>query len=116
MGQYTGRHGSSAEGAVVGRYSATDVEASTMFPALLEFLTERETEDGKPRVTSTLSLSAEDGVFKLCLTDRAQKGSSYDYKLWVSGESIQACLGSIEGMLADGSAVWRKFPKWVPRR
>lgn len=112
MGQYTQRCAAASPEYGDPRWAATDAELSKKFPAVSEFLLERLTEDGKPRVTSTLMVVAEDGMFKLALTDRAQAGGKFDYKLWRSGTTFYEAMNAIESCLEDGSADWRKFPKW----
>lgn len=114
MGQFTSRHGSDPNSNAGGRWAAEDIAWAEKFPALLEFLTERETEDGKPRITSTMLVVAEDGLWKLCLTDRAQANGNFDYKLWKSGETLHDALLALDHDLQQATAEWRKFPKWKP--
>jgi hypothetical protein len=114
MGQYTVRHDSVADSASSARHAATDDDLAKRFPALTEFLTEQVDDDGKPRVTSTLMVSAEDGRWKVCLVDRAQAGGKFDYKLWVSGETLFQAFHALDGALQEGNAEWRRFPKWEP--
>jgi len=112
MGVYTKRHGSEHDVSSGGRFAATDAEMAEKFPALIEFLTEALDEAGKVRVTSTLLVSCEDGRWKVCLVDRAQLGGKFDYKLWVSGDTLYGALKALDDQLQDGSAEWRRFPKW----
>jgi hypothetical protein len=112
MGVYTSRHGSGPFVPLEGRFSASDPEFLGKFPALFEFLAEVFTEEGVPRITSTLLVSCEDGVWKLALTDRASAGGKFDYKLWVSGQTLFEALASLDKQLRDSGADWRKFPKW----
>lgn len=116
MGVYTARHDSVPGGAAGGRWAALDSDLASTCPALIEFLTEREDEEGRPRVTSTLLIAAEDGLWKVCLTDRAQKGGSFDYKLWKSGKTIMEALQAVDADLQEGKAEWRKYPKWEPQK
>jgi hypothetical protein len=116
MGQYTQAHASSGEFPATERYAAADAKLSKDCPALAEFLTERLDDVNKPRVTSTLGISCEDGVWKCCLTDRAQAGGKMDYKLWKSGSTLLEALQALDMALRDGTAEWRKFPKWVGKR
>jgi hypothetical protein len=94
-----------------------DPEFLARLPALYEFLAEQMTAEGFPRVTSTLQVSCEDSLWKVALTDRAQKGGTFDYKLWRSGDTLFNALEALDAALQSGTADWRKFPKWVaPRR
>lgn len=77
------------------------------FPALVEFLTELAFEDGTPREPSTLLTFIEDGVWKLCLNDRALGRT-----LWVSGDTFTSTVESMERSLEDGTGCWRKA--WKP--
>jgi len=112
MGQFTERHGSTQQGGELCRWAVTDEDFSNLYPALYEFLAEQMTEDSVPRVTSTLLVSAEEGLWKACLIDRAQKGSAFDYTLWKSGKTLERVLASLDESIRDGSAEWRKRPKW----
>lgn len=117
MGQYTQRHASVSENGAVSRWAAADEDLQKRCPALVEFLTEQLDDEGKPRVTSTLMVSCEDGRWKLCLTDRAQAGGKFDYKLWVSGETLWEAFSSLDASLAEANADWRRFPRWEqPKR
>lgn len=114
MGVYTHRHDSVQHGADSPRWAAADERLAAMCPALVEFLTECRTEDGVPRITSTVGVSCEDGYWKVCLTDRAQQGGKVDYKLWKSGNTLEEAFRLLDKDLQDGTAEWRKFPKWTP--
>jgi hypothetical protein len=114
MGQFTSHQPSSGGNMPVSKWAATDIELSARCPALVEYLTETITDAGQPRVTSTLLISCEDGLWKLGLTDRAQKGGNFDYKLWRSGENLVDALKALDEALQSGRADWRKFPKWSP--
>ena len=71
-------------------------------PHVHDHLAEQEWEDGKKRVTSTLLLFCEAGMWKARLNDRSAKISA-----WVSGESWEALLEAIERGLAAESLEWR---------
>lgn len=117
MGQWTQHAATAPSGKPASRWAAADEELSSRCPALTEYLTEALTEDGTARVTSTLQVSCEDGLWKAALTDRAQKGGNFDYKLWRSGVCLLDALRALDEALRSGQADWRKFPKWVaPRR
>jgi hypothetical protein len=115
MGVFTSRAAVSS-GSSPSKYAASDPELSSRFPALAEFLTEALTDEGRPRVTSTLGVSCEDGVWKLCLTDRAQAGEKWDFKLWKSGATLFAAFQAVDAELQGGSPEWRRFAKWTPQK
>lgn len=116
MGQFTERHGSSPATGESSRWAVTDDDFAALYPALYEFLAEAASEQGVPRVTSTLLVSAEEGLWKACLIDRAQKGSSFDYTLWKSGKTLERALAALDESIRDGSAEWRKRPKWEAQK
>jgi hypothetical protein len=116
MGQFTERPGTGRGFDPECRWAVSDEDFATLYPALYEFLAEQVTEAGVPRVTSTLLLSAEEGLWKACLIDRAQKGSTFDYTLWKSGATLQRVLCSLDESIRDGSAEWRKRPKWEAQK
>lgn len=72
------------------------------YPALSEYLSVTEWEEGKPRETSTLLLFVEDGRWVVCLNDRAEGRS-----VFVSGPTFKAVLASLEEGLQEGSLQWR---------
>jgi len=92
------------------KQAASDETMAASFPALLEYLTDREGQGGAVRQTATITLFAEDGMFKACLNDR-QEGLS----TWASGESVQDTIEALEGLLASGEAVWRRAGGGKPR-
>jgi hypothetical protein len=116
VGMYTARHDSVSVVDPNARWAAVDPDLAGACPALVEFLTEVRDEEGKPRISSTLLLTAEDGLWKVALTDRAQPGGNFDYKLWRSGATVMEALKALDVSLQDGSADWRKFPKWQPQK
>jgi hypothetical protein len=113
MGVFTSQMPKSRS-ATTGRFAASDPELAGRLPALVEFLTECLTEEGVARVTSTLGVSCEDGVWKVCLTDRAQAGQKFDFKMWKSGASLLDALKALDEDLQGGSPEWRRFAKWAP--
>jgi hypothetical protein len=116
MGMYTSRHDSGAQASSVGRWAAADSDLAAACPALVEFLTEREDEEGRARVTSTLLVLCEDGLWKVCLTDRAQPGGKFDYRLWKSGPTVMQALQALDVSLQEATAEWRKTPKWEAQK
>lgn len=76
-------------------------------PAIWEYLTCEQWEDGTPRQTATVTVFWEDSRVKLCLNDRFAGRS-----LWVSGESLIAALDALEGQLEAGTGDWRRNRTW----
>lgn len=86
-----------------GEYAASTVSALLGdFPTLVEFLVRQGWPDGVERKTGTLTLSAQDGVWKGCLTDRDGM-----LKSWVSAMTIQELLELIEAGLEADELAWR---------
>jgi len=71
-------------------------------PELHAFLTETTWEDGKPRKTGTVMLLTEDGLWKAWIHDRDTKVSG-----WLSGESWEGLLESLNKAFGSGSITWR---------
>jgi hypothetical protein len=71
-------------------------------PAVLEYLTMTQWEDGTPRTASSMLFFAEEGVIKVCLSDRDQ-----GLTLWRSGASLEDCIAACELAIAGGTADWR---------
>lgn len=82
---------------------------SVQYPALIEYLTLTQWENGKPRQTATLMLFVEDGRVKLRFCDRAKART-----LWMSSESLDSLLEALERHLRDGTGDWRKDRPWNP--
>lgn len=72
------------------------------YPLVWEYLTDDAWEDGTPRQRASLMIVADGGSLKLWLNDRA-----LDRSCWVSGESLEDALSSLEGLLYSDSAPWR---------
>lgn len=90
-----------------------DVEAvivdetfSSKCPALFEFLTVLPDDAPKSAKTASLTLFTEDGLFKICLSDRVT-----GLVCFVSGETYQETLMGLEAGLSNGTVDWRS-----PRR
>lgn len=76
---------------------------SLAHPALWEYLTEQQWEDGTARETAMLCVFVEEGMFKACLQDRALARS-----LWASGGSPDDVLADLEEILQSGDdSRWR---------
>lgn len=72
-------------------------------PAVREFLTSDRYPDDSPRERSTFTAFCEDGVVKVCLSDRDQGRT-----LWRTGRGVEDALLMIEAALVDGTADWRR--------
>lgn len=81
---------------------ATDPLWVSELPALHEYLTLGTNPDGTPRRTSTLTLFAEHGSFKLYLNER-DAGAS----LCASGSTVQDTLAALEVLLEAENVPWR---------
>ena len=71
-------------------------------PELHAFLTEMTWDDGKKRVTGTVMISTEDGLWKAWVHCRDAKVSG-----WISGESWEGLLESVNRALGSNSIQWR---------
>lgn len=98
------------------RLAAEDASLAGKFPALVEYLTEQVREDGTLRTTSTLLVSCEDGYWKVCLTDRAGPAGKWDYKVWLSGNSLFEAFQSLDQALQDNTTGWRKYEPWGKKK
>lgn len=87
---------------VTGGDAACDREWLQELPALHEYLVCRADPDGGHRRTSTLTLFAEDGQFKLFLNDR-HSGCS----ICASGSTVATALSALEALLEAEDAPWR---------
>lgn len=86
-----------------GAASQWDKAFATEHPALWEYLTVEQWEDGTERQTATLSCFADGGSWKICLNDRESS-----QVLFGTGSSLEVCLGTLEQLLqAPGGAPWR---------
>lgn len=81
-----------------------------MYPALWEYLTCQLVDD-KGRLTSTLIMSCEDGMVKLCLSDRET-----NQVLWKSSRTTREAFQALEEALASGNADWRERKDYTPKR
>lgn len=81
----------------------SDMQLSCLFPALHEYLTAGEWDDGSSREQSTILLFMEDMIWKLCLNDRAKARSA-----WASGSSILSVFKALDAGLQNGTVEWRQ--------
>lgn len=76
---------------------------SKRWPTILEFLCLAKWPDGSARVTGTITLMAEEDLYKAALNDRDAGVSCF-----VSGKSPGSLYDAIEKGLVTGSLEWRK--------
>jgi hypothetical protein len=81
---------------------ATDPDWVRDYPAIHEYVTTGANPDGSPRRTSTLTVFAEHGSFKVYLNER-DSGAS----LCSSGSTVGEALTALEVMLEGESPPWR---------
>jgi len=75
----------------------------TLWPTLVEYLSQTTWDDGSPRETSTMLLFREDGSWKACLNDRAMGRTG-----WASSSSPEGTLQALEDALRDDRMEWRR--------
>lgn len=71
-------------------------------PALCEFLSEGHWDDGSPRVPGSLTLFVDDGLWKVCLSDKDAARVAF-----VSGQTPTEAFATAEKGLIQGSLDWR---------
>jgi len=82
--------------------SATPAELGTVAPALCEFLTVSQWEDGSSRQVGTVMLLVDGVVWKAWVHDRDGKRSCF-----VSARTPLELLSSVEDVLANNGGDWR---------
>jgi hypothetical protein len=99
LSKYLPRVGNLTSGGSV----ASDTEFALLYPILAGFLTE--IPGGLPATarTATLTIFAEDGVFKVRLSDR-----NTHYDLWASGVSVTEALKALERLFDEPVIPWRR--------
>lgn len=70
---------------------------------VLDYMTQPAWPDGSKREKSSMIVFSEDGVFKVCLSDKET-----GYVLWASASTFWGLLEALEGRLTEGSPDWRK--------
>ena len=83
--------------------TAHDPDFADRYPALHEYLTRTVDDDGEPRQTASLTIFAEDELFKCCLNDRECKEVAF-----YSDNSFLALMDGLEHSLQEGKLDWRK--------
>lgn len=87
-----------------------DGEFAKEYPALFDHLSSVAWDNGDPRVTSTLFIFVEDGLWKGLLNERESEG-----KFWLSGATFKGLLEGMEARLKEGTAEFR-YPKPVGKK
>jgi len=72
------------------------------FPQVCEYLTSELWEDGSPRRTSTLLTFCEQGLVKICLSDRA-----FNRNTFMGGQTFAEAICALEEGLARDRVDWR---------
>lgn len=86
-----------------GSPAAHDEDLGASCPALHDYLTATVGPGGVSRKPSSLTVFAEDGVFKGVLSER-DEGLS----LWASSDTVAGLLGALDGLLQAVTVPWRK--------
>lgn len=87
-------------------WQADDAGLRETHPVLFELLCATPKEGGRRRTVATLTLVAEDGVWKGGIRDR-----DHAVSLWVSAETFGGVLDVLETQLTGVSVPWRKSPE-----
>lgn len=82
--------------------AAYDKEAEKKYPALVDNMTSRRSQDGCERQTLTILLFAERGRWGACLRDREAGQVCF-----VTALEMQGVLDAAEAVLATGEGDWR---------
>jgi len=85
------------------RSRAEDPWIKADMPILHEFLTAVVDDDGKARQTSSLVVFVEDGMFKVCLSER-----DHGLCLWGASSTLQGAMEAIEVSLSAEHVDWRQ--------
>jgi len=93
--------------AVTSHQQCSGCPLSKRFPALVEFLTVGKWDDGAPRTTGTMLVLWEDGRWRAMLNDRNDNLTA-----WLSSDTLEGLLASLEAAVADGAVEWRRPRKW----
>jgi len=105
------KRNSGGQGGPNGRPCSRDVVLEADHPLLMEYLTQTAFEDGSERETATLLIFAAEGVWKICLNDRAE-----DQALWASGSDVASAMEALERMLDTAAPDWRRTAKRPGRK
>lgn len=87
-----------------------DLAFAKKYPATAEYLS-LEADAGVPRLTSTMLLSVDGGRWRACFRDRDN-----DQVMWVTGDSLEELLGSIERRLSGAETPDWRADRYAPKR
>jgi hypothetical protein len=93
----------SASGGSPGGSVAGTGAAGQHFPRISEYCSLESWTDGSPRITASLLVFCEFGMWKVCLNDRALGRSA-----WATGRTPEDALASLEGHLDRDDVDWRR--------
>lgn len=85
-----------------GSPAAQDTQAAVKIPWIVAFLTETRWDDGSERQPGSILVTAEEGLWKAWVNDRAGLRSA-----WLSCPDLLGLLGRVEAGLSDGTLSWR---------
>lgn len=105
------RQSGSSEGDSGRTVAARDTVMEADRPLLMEYLTAMTFADGSERQTSTLLVFAAEGLWKVCLNDRAEEQA-----LWASGPDVASALDALERMLDTEAPDWRRTARPQARK
>lgn len=78
----------------------------TLFPLVVEYLTDDSYEDGSRRAQSTMSLKFQDGMILASINDH-----DLSRGLYRTGLTVLDAVGAIQSALASGKADWRPWKR-----
>lgn len=79
-----------------------DEEFASRYPSIVEYLFTAKWTDGSVRVTSTISLFADNDCLKLVLNDRDNNRS-----VFINATTVEGALVALEEALANDTADWK---------
>jgi hypothetical protein len=77
------------------------------YPAIAEYMTVSQWEDGKPRKLSTMSWSFQEGRWCVCFVDKDSNRLAF-----LSSETFTDLLKALEKRLSSDSMEWRPCKSW----
>lgn len=78
-------------------------------PNIFAFLTELKYDDGKPRLTGSISIFTQLGVLKASISDKDAQQVAY-----IEAPSLMELFALIERAICDGSTEWKASARRVP--
>lgn len=90
--------------------AVNDDDFQKQFPNLFMLLAARKDDDGKPRLTCTMTIVLEDGQVKCGINER-----NHNLSLWTSTERVGAAFQALEEALCERPVKWRRS-NWKSRK